>query len=360
MPRSPILLAVRGLDPVGTGRQVELLATGLRAAGREVHVALATAGGGLAARLAREGVPVHRVGGRPARPDAAAVVRMVALVRRLRPGVVVACGRSILPAVAAVALAAPATRTAALVALAPRRPFHAWAVRRLELVIATSPAVAEACRSVGAPPARVVTIPPGIAADAGSGRDRAAVAARLGLDAGSRWTLCVAPLEAEARLERLAWGIDQLGVVRRDVQHVVVGAGPLRGALLRRARLHEFAERVVLVPHCDVLPDLLGQVALVWQPGDVAHGGAILDAMARGVPAVAVESAAARQLVVDGETGRIVPPIPESEFPRRAFDILEDDALAARWGAAARARANAEFSVVPMVEAHVAALERLA
>ena len=85
MPRSPILLAVRGLDPVGTGRQVERLARGLRADGRDVHVALASAGGGLATRLVADGFVVHRVGRRPTVPDAAAVVRLVALARRLRP-----------------------------------------------------------------------------------------------------------------------------------------------------------------------------------------------------------------------------------------------------------------------------------
>lgn len=359
MPRSPILLAVRGLDPVGTGRQVELLAAGLRAAGRDVHVALTTAGGGIADRLARDGFPVHRPGHRPTAPDLAAAAHLAALVRRLRPDAMIACGRSALPAAAAVALAAPATRVAVQLAVAPRGRLHAWALRCPDLVIATTQHVAAACVRMGVAADRVATIPPGSAADRGSGLDRAAVAARLGLDPARRWTLCVTPLDAAARVERLAWGIDQLGVVRKDVQHVVVGAGPLRGKLLRRARLQDCAERMVLVPHCDLLPDLLGHVALVWQPGEVAHGGAILDGMARGVPAVAVESDAARQLVVDGATGRIVPPLPESEFPRRAFNILEDDALAAGWGAAGRDRAAAKFPAERMVQASLMAVGRL-
>lgn len=359
MPRRPILLAVRGLDPVGTGRQVELLARGLREAGRDVHVALTTAGGAIAARLESAGVPVHRVGRRTV-PDAAAAARLLGLARRLGPAVFVGYGRSTLPVAAAVRLVAPATRVAAHLALAPRRRHQAWALARLDLAIAATPQVAAACRRAGVATENLIVIPPGIVADGGGGLDRAAVAARLGLDAAKSWTLCVTPLEAEARLDRLAWGIDQLGVVRRDVQHVVVGVGPLRARLLRRAVLQEFAARMVLAPHCDLLPDLLGHVALVWQPGDVAHGGAILDAMARGVPAVAVAGDAARQLVVDDETGRLVPPLPESEFPRRAFNILEDAALAARWGAAAGARAAAEFPAGRMVAAHVAALERLA
>ena len=114
MPRSPILLAVRGLDPVGTGRQVELLAAGLREAGHDVHVALTTAGGSIAARLGRGGFAVHRVGRRPTAPDAAATAGLAMLTRRLRPAVVIACGRSALPAAATAALVAPATRAAPL------------------------------------------------------------------------------------------------------------------------------------------------------------------------------------------------------------------------------------------------------
>ncbi len=359
MPRRPILLALRGLDPVGTGRQVELLAAGLRSAGRDVHVALTSGGGGVGARLIRDGFAVHRVGHRPLATDAAAVVRLMRLARHLQPALVLAFGRSMLAATAALALAAPHVPVAAHLALPPRGRRQEWALRRLGLVIATTPRVAQAVRRAGVAVDRVAAIPPGSAADPGSGLERAAVAGRLGLDPAKRWTLCVAPLEADARVERLAWGIDQLAVVRRDVQHVVVGDGPLRARLLRRARIQDFAERMILVPHCDVLPDLLGHVTLVWQSGAAAHGGAILDGMARGVPAVAVESDAARQLIVDGETGRVVPLRPESEFPRRAFNILEDDALATRWADAARARAVAEFPAERMVQAHLAAFEQL-
>jgi hypothetical protein len=99
-------------------------------------------------------------------------------------------------------------------------------------------------------------------------------------------------------------------------------------------------------------------VRLVWQSGEVACGGVLLDGMALGIPAVAVASDAARQLIVDGETGRIVAADPESDFPRRALGIVEDDALASRYGEAARARAVAEFPADRMVAAVVAACDR--
>jgi glycosyltransferase involved in cell wall biosynthesis len=108
--------------------------------------------------------------------------------------------------------------------------------------------------------------------------------------------------------------------------------------------VQHLAERLRILPHCDCLPDLLREVGVVWQSGDVAYGGAIVDALAAGKPVVAVESDAAWQLIVGGETGWIVPPLPESEFPRRALSLIEDAALATRFVEAGRARAAAVFS----------------
>ena len=71
-PSRSILLVARGLDPVGTGRQVELAAEGLRGAGYDVHVAITTTGGATPARLAEAGFAVHRVG-RRGRVDGSAV-----------------------------------------------------------------------------------------------------------------------------------------------------------------------------------------------------------------------------------------------------------------------------------------------
>ena len=84
-----------------------------------------------------------------------------------------------------------------------------------------------------------------------------------------------------------------------------------------------------------------------------------LDAMAVGVPAVAVSGDASSQLIVDDVTGRLVPAVPESELPRRAMNVIEDDALAARYAAAARARAADEFPAAASMARHVAAVERL-
>ena len=350
----------RGLDPVGTGRQIELVANGFLAAGWNVHLAVTTGGGAVAMRLARAGVTVHRLSTRPV-VDAAAVVRLVQLARRLELGpsdVVLAWGRSQARLAAAVKVLMPAVRFVSHLAMRPRGLITGLALGKADRVIVSSPTVAAGCERAGVATVKIETIPPGADAAAAAGLSRAEIATRVGLDPEKIWTLCVAPLVAEAKFERLLWAIDQLGVVHQQLEHVLVGAGPLRTRILRRARVQRLAERLHLFPHLDCLPDLLREVWLVWQSGEVACGGALLDGMAIGLPTVAVASDTARQLIIDGETGRIVAADPESEFPRRALGIIEDDALAARYGSGAKARAAAEFPADRMVAAVMAACDR--
>jgi glycosyltransferase involved in cell wall biosynthesis len=346
-------MVARGLDPVGSGRQIELAAGAFQAAGWDVHLAVTTGGGAVATRLTQAGMTVHQLSTRPI-VDMAAAVRLAQVARRLDLGssdVVLTWGRSQVRLAAAIKLLLPTVRFVSHLAMPPSGTITGLALGQADRVIASSPAVAAGCERLGVSPVKIDTIPPAADPAPAEGLSRAELAARLGLglDSEKIWTLCVAPLVPEARLERLLWAIDQLGVVHRRLEHVLVGAGPLRARVLRRARVQQLAERLHLFPHLDCLPDLLREVRLVWQSGEVACGGAILDGMALGIPAVAVASDSVRQLIVDGETGRIVPAEPESDFPRRALGIIEDDELAARYGTAAKARAVAEFPTDRMV-----------
>lgn len=356
-PSRTVLLVSRGLDPVGSGRQIELAAAAFRDAGWRVHVAATTAGGTVPARLAAAGFATHRVATRPV-VDAAAAVRLVRLARSLRLGgqdAILVWGRSQARLAGALRPLLPRARLACRLESPPRHRLTGWCLQRADRVIAASPEVARGCGDLGVAADDIVTVAPTAGPAEASGAARAEIAGRLGLDPEKLWTLCVAPLEPEPRLERLLWAIDQLGVVHRRLEHVLVGSGPQRARLMRRARMQQVGERLHLFPHLDCLPDLLRQAAIVWQSGEVACGGAILDGQALGIPAVAIDGAAARQCIVDGETGRIVPADPESEFPRRVLGILEDEQLAARYGAAAKVRTAAAFPAAGM-DALVAAV----
>ncbi len=70
--------------------------------------------------------------------------------------------------------------------------------------------------------------------------------------------------------------------------------------------------------------------------------GAVLDAMAAGLPVVASDTAGNRDAVLDGETGFIAKS--EIELLERALQLVDDPALRARLGAAGRRRVLETFS----------------
>jgi glycosyltransferase involved in cell wall biosynthesis len=84
-----------------------------------------------------------------------------------------------------------------------------------------------------------------------------------------------------------------------------------------------------------------------------------MEAMAAGIPVVATEIPGNRDLVVPGETGYLVPLESRSAFAKWTLPILEDTALARRFGAAGRARMLAEFSVEKMIERYAALYSEL-
>ena len=70
-----------------------------------------------------------------------------------------------------------------------------------------------------------------------------------------------------------------------------------------------------------------------------------LEAMACGAPVIATTVGAFEELVAEGETGYLVPPADPAPMAAAAARLLEDAALRARMGAAARARIETQFRI---------------
>jgi glycosyltransferase involved in cell wall biosynthesis len=79
----------------------------------------------------------------------------------------------------------------------------------------------------------------------------------------------------------------------------------------------------------------------------------VLEAMAAGLPVVSSRVGGLGELVIDGETGILVPPGDASALASALSRLIADPAERRRLGTAARARAEERFDLEPFRRAHV-------
>lgn len=126
-------------------------------------------------------------------------------------------------------------------------------------------------------------------------------------------------------------------------------------ALKKRVERHGLAGRVRLLGRRNDVPDLLAAADVFAMPSRAEGLGiAALEAMAAGLPVVASRVGGLGEVVLDGETGRLVPPGDAAALARALDEVLGDATLRVRLGAAGRARVQAEFTADRMVDAYEA------
>jgi glycosyltransferase involved in cell wall biosynthesis len=163
----------------------------------------------------------------------------------------------------------------------------------------------------------------------------------------------VGRLWPQKRLKDLIWAADLLKCVRDDVHLLVIGDGPQRWRLQHYRDQVEIGDRVHFLGERSDVPRLLPHLSCLWLgSGYEGQSNAIMEAMSAGVPVVATDITGNRDLVVPGETGYLVPVGDRGEFARWTKVLLEDAALARRFGEAGRERMLKEFSIERMVQRH--------
>lgn len=155
-------------------------------------------------------------------------------------------------------------------------------------------------------------------------------------------------IEAIARLSEPA-----LLLVGRDI-------GGHRGELERLAERLDVSERVVFAgSRADVLPLLAACAVVVLPSWTEGFPLAPMEAMAVRRPVVATDVGGIRELVVDGETGVIVPPRDSGALAQAIGSLLADGALATRLGEQGYRRLRESFSEARMIERVLAIYEEV-
>ena len=85
----------------------------------------------------------------------------------------------------------------------------------------------------------------------------------------------------------------------------------------------------------------------------------VLEAMHRGIAVVASDVPGTDELVVDGETGFLVPPANAAGYADRIVRLLSDNGARRRMGTRALSRARALFSHQSQLDSHIALYERV-
>lgn len=144
-------------------------------------------------------------------------------------------------------------------------------------------------------------------------------------------------------------GILELVEATRDLDPIIVGTGPL-AELVPGAR--------GFVPH-DELLRMYERAAIVVCPSHREGFGVVCaEAMAHGRPVVASAVGGLLDLVVDGETGLLVPPRDVGALRAALERLLGDGELRRRLGEAARERIRERFAWGAVTRATIALYER--
>lgn len=186
--------------------------------------------------------------------------------------------------------------------------------KKLDRIVAVSRSVAEDLERAGIDSRRVCVIPNGVDPEVfrpASGAQKREFRALLGLDEMAQGPLILLvgnliPLKGHEHFIRALPGILQQVPTARAL---IVGQGPLEASLLELAtelRVSHAIKR--LSPLSMLLPKVMGAADLLVHPSlTESFGLVVAEAQACGLPVVAARVGGPAEILVDGETGLLVP-----------------------------------------------------
>jgi len=354
-----ILFLIRSLECGGAERQLALLANGLARRGHKVTVATFYAGG-MRERDLSESVRLATLDKRSVTDMAGFMIRLMKLVREVRPDII--HGYLTAGNLAAAACMPAASRASIVWALRDSNmdlskygSVTRWtskAARFLafitDLTIANSAAGLEHARASGYPHSRLQHVPNGIDTDEFYPDARGAAAFRqlIGIDAGVPLIGLVGRLDPMKDHENFLAAAHRLKQSVPDIRFVCAGGGPD----VRRARLSEISaelglsDRMHWVPNCNDMRGLYSALDVFCLASRYGEGfpNVLGEAMACARPCVATN--VGDSALVAGVEAVIVPPgDPEALAAAIRLSLNKQQVPEAR------ARILSEFSIEKMI-----------
>jgi len=217
----------------------------------------------------------------------------------------------------------------------------------------SSASIADAVDLVPSIAGRTVVVPNGVAPPL-----RASTPVADGVDE----LLCIGRLVPQKDFGRALAALRHLADRRPDVRLTIAGDGEERHSLMETARTLGVDDRVEFLGMVDNtrIPELLDRATVVLLPSRFEGMPLVaLEAAWMARPVVATAVPGIEEVIVDGVTGRLV--TGDDEALADAIEsLLDDRELARSMGAAARARAESEFSLTACIDRYEAIYAELA
>ena len=159
--------------------------------------------------------------------------------------------------------------------------------------------------------------------------------------------------------------MDVVQVFERIVEKVpsrllMIGDGPDRSRAEAYAREHHLRDRVSFLGNVPNLEEILGGCDLFLLPSESeSFGMAALEAMTSEVPVIATAAGGLPEVVMDGETGFLLPVGDVEGMAERGIEILSNDALRKQMGERGRELAVEKFDEDKIVPRYREMYERV-
>jgi glycosyltransferase involved in cell wall biosynthesis len=218
----------------------------------------------------------------------------------------------------------------------------------------------DAAYRMGIPPEKVRMLRAAVSQEfTGRGDDAARAEYRrgLGLSPDALVVLRVCRLWVQQHVERMIEALPSATPDGAPVAAVVVGDGPERERLEKLARV--LGKTVVFtgaVPNADLSAHYAASDIYAATADRTNLSQSVLEALAHGLPVLALDAGTTSELIRDGLTGRLVPPGDPGKLRRGLEELVADSALRERLALGARCIAGQE---IPDVESRVAAEARI-
>lgn len=231
------------------------------------------------------------------------------------------------------------------------KSLSAWFSNIFDAVIAPSPKIRALLRSYGVQKP-IYVLPTGLRLQQfrrtrTCARKARALRLRLGIAPDAKVLLFVGRLGREKNIDFVIRAFVELRNMRREVRLVLVGDGPMRDqlkSLVTRLGLKEAISFTGSVAHAEIASHYQAADLFVFSSLTDTQGIVVLEAIASGLPVVALRDEAFTSMVKNGRSGLLLrPDTSHALFARRVAALLENHT---RWRqfSAASVRIAREFS----------------